>query len=135
MEEYSSILLYILQVLATLFIFVIGSGVLVAIGMYELSRRREQGLDTSRWHAFEVVRSPSIGSIVILGLVLMVIYFAWLFAAQAIYVSYFGDKVPESVPAFVLQIFATSSGWALIFVVSGVGFFVALVVFGLSVVS
>ncbi|MDJ0833245.1 MAG: FMN-binding glutamate synthase family protein [Gammaproteobacteria bacterium] len=34
MEEYSSVLLFILQVMATLFIFVIGSGVLIAIVMY-----------------------------------------------------------------------------------------------------
>ena len=39
-------------------------GPLVATGMYELSRRREQGLDSSRMHAFDVRRSPSIGWLV-----------------------------------------------------------------------
>ena len=58
-------------------------GPLVAIGMYELSRRREQGLDISRSHAFDVFRFPSIRSIAILGIVLMAIYFAWLAVAYS----------------------------------------------------
>ena len=104
-------------------------GPLVATGMYELSRRREMGLDTSRWHAFEVVRSPSIRSIAFLGILLMVIYFAWLFAAQGIYRMYFGTAEPESILAFISQIFTTSAGWGLIIVGCSVGFIFAAVVF------
>lgn len=110
-------------------------GPLVATGMYELSRRREQGLDISRGHAFDVLRFRSIRSIATLGVVLMVIYFAWLFAAQAIYELYFGIAVPESIAAFARQVFTTSSGWALMIVGCGVGFLFAVVVFTLSVVS
>jgi len=110
-------------------------GPLVAIGMYELSRRREQGLDISRWHAFDVLRLPSIRAIATLGLVLMVIYFEWLFAAQAIYELYFGGAAPVSVLEFTRQVFTTASGWGLIIVGSGVGFLFAVAVFTLSVVS
>jgi uncharacterized membrane protein len=110
-------------------------GPLAATGMYELSRRREQGLDTSRMHAFEPFRSPSIGAIVTLGLVLLVIYFAWLFTAQAIYEQYFGSAPPESIAEFARQVFNTAAGQALMIVGSGVGFLFAAVVFTLSVVS
>lgn len=110
-------------------------GPLVAVGMYELSRRRELGLDTSRWHAFEAIRSPSILAIATLGVVLMAIYFAWLLSAQAIYEDYFGSAVPASTGAFVSQVLTTPSGWGLIVVGSGVGFLFAVVVFTLSVVS
>lgn len=110
-------------------------GPLVATGMYELSRRRELGLDTSRWHAFDVFRSPSIGSIVTLGILLLAVYFAWLAAAQAIYTQYLGSAAPESVTGFIVQIISTPAGWSLIVVGNGVGFFFAALVLTLSVVS
>ena len=110
-------------------------GPIVATGMYELSRRREMGLDISRMHAFDVVRSPSIRSIAFLGIFLMVIYFVWLFAAQGIYRLYFGTEEPASIMAFISQIFTTRAGWGLIIVGCSVGFIFAAVVFTFSVVS
>ncbi len=110
-------------------------GPLVAIGMYELSRRRERGLDTSRSHAFDVIRFASIGSIVALSALLMLIYIVWLGIAWTIYQLNFGGAVPESIMAFVLQIVATPAGWATVFVGCGIGFIFATVTFTLSVVS
>lgn len=110
-------------------------GPLVAVGMCELSRRREKSLDISRRHAFDVLRFPFIRAIATLGTVLMGIYFAWLFAAQAIYERYFGSAVPASIAEFARQVFTTPSGWALIIVGCGVGFLFAVAVFTLSVVS
>ncbi len=110
-------------------------GPLAATGMYELSRRREQGLDISRAHAFDVLRFPSIRSIAILGILLMAIYFAWLAAAWAIYSQNFGSALPNSVADFAGQVLATPAGWTLIVVGGCVGFVFAAVVFSLSVVS
>ena len=66
---------------------------------------------------------------------LMIIYFAWLGAAQAIYVANFGNVAPASVAEFARQVVGTPAGWALIFFGSGVGFLFAVIVFTLSVVS
>ncbi len=110
-------------------------GPLAATGMYELSRRREQGLDTSRAHAFDVLRIPSIRSVAVLGALLMAIYFAWMLAAWAIYWQSFGNAVPDSISGFAYDVFATPAGWTLIVVGGVVGFLFAVVVFTLSVVS
>ena len=110
-------------------------GPLVAIGMYELSRRREQGLDTARTHAFDVFKFANFWAIARLSGVVMGIYFVWLTIAWTIYDLNFGDAVPASIFAFAEEILTTPAGWTVIFVGSGAGFIFATVVFALSVVS
>jgi uncharacterized membrane protein len=105
-----------------------------AIGLYELSRLREQGLPIS-WDAMKLHRTPSFGAIVTLGIVLTAIFFVWLGTAQAIYDLIFGRAVPVSIAEFARQVFTTSAGHALIFVGCSVGFVFAAVVLTLSVVS
>jgi uncharacterized membrane protein len=110
-------------------------GPLVAIGMYELSRRRERKMDISRAHAFDILKIPSIGSIAKLSALLMTIYFAWLATAWTIYAQILGGAVPESIIDFAFQILTTPAGWMLVVVGCGAGFVFATVVFVLSVVS
>ncbi len=110
-------------------------GPLAATGLYELSRRRELGLDLAWWHVFDVVHSPSRPAIVALGVAMAAIFVVWLIAAQIIFTTMFGNWVPASIGEFSHVVFATSSGWALIVVGCGVGFIFAVAVMTISVVS
>lgn len=110
-------------------------GPVAAIGIYELSRRREQGLEVSWLNAFDVLRSRSIGSIAALGLLMGMIFVAWVFAAQAVYRMTMGDAPPASIGDFVHRIFTTPEGWNLIVMGNAVGFLFAVLVLTLTVVS
>ena len=79
-------------------------GPFAGIGLYEMSRCRELGLDTSWEHAFDVVCSHSIFSILSLGLLLLVIFACWVFTAQSLYVALFGMQ-PESFTQIITTIF------------------------------
>ncbi len=127
MAEAQSRLLPLLLPTAAGFVLV---GPLTAVGLYEMSRQREITGKISWLDTFKVIRSPSIGAITGLGLLLVGLYLAWLAVAQVIYDFTLGPLPPASIGQFVQSVFTTPAGWVMI----GLGLF-AGVLFGLGVLA
>jgi uncharacterized membrane protein len=106
-----------------------------AVGLYEMSRRREAGVATGWADAFGVASSPALGSIMALGLLLLALFALWLGTAHIIWLLMLGPEPPLSLEAFMNDVVTTQAGWTMAIVGIAVGFVFALAVLVLSVVS
>jgi uncharacterized membrane protein len=110
-------------------------GPCVAVGLFEMSRRRELGLASSWRDCFAVLRSPALPSILALSVLLFAIFAAWIAAAQILYVHIYGPNPPTSALSFFSDVLTSGRGLLLILLGGAVGSGFAAAALSISIIS
>jgi uncharacterized membrane protein len=106
---------------------------LVAVGLYETSRRLEMGENVTLWHSLNGFRRNP-GQIGAIGILLMLFFLAWTRIAMLLFALFYNGTMP-SLDVLVWQTFFSRD--AITFLITGglLGGVLAVIAFAVSVVS
>jgi uncharacterized membrane protein len=110
-------------------------GPVLAVGLYEKSRRLEEGLPVSLAQMI-FVRPASGGQILFAGVLLCLLMMTWMRSAVIVYALFFGvTPFPAGLDRIATMLFTTPTGWAMLGVGTAVGALFAAFSFAISAFS
>ena len=104
----------------------------VAVGLYEVSRRREAGLPLSWGAVLGALRGHGDEQIISMGVIVFVAFGFWLMVAHGIFAIFLAES---GIGSESLELFETGAGMAMLLVGSIVGALMALAFYSITVVS
>jgi uncharacterized membrane protein len=109
-------------------------GPVLAVGLYEASRRRELG---QKARLFDVMTASfkAPGQLALLGMTLLMSFLVWVQLAFLLFMLFFGDRPFPPIDEFVPRLLFTWSGVMLLVVGTIAGAILAAIVFSISAIS
>lgn len=104
----------------------------VAVGLYEVSRRREAGLPRSWGAVLGALRGRGDDQIISMGVIVFVAFSFWMIVAHSIFAIFLAES---GIGSESLAIFATPAGIAMVLVGGAVGGLMALAFYAVTVMS
>ena len=110
-------------------------GPLLALGLMEISRRRELGQPADWSNVLDLLKSPSLPALLMMSAYLVTLFMLWLVVSRGLYVSMIGDYPAPSVFAFANGVLEHPNAWAFLLWSNGFGFLLALIALTISIVA
>ncbi|MBD3729308.1 MAG: DUF2189 domain-containing protein [Sphingomonadales bacterium] len=104
----------------------------VAVGLYEVSRRREAGLPRSWGAVLGALRGRGDEQILSMGVIVFVAFSFWMIVAHSIFAIFLAES---GIGSESLEIFTTTAGMAMLVVGSAIGGLMALAFYAITVMS